>query len=56
MHDPIKTGLIFPPTAKFAPIKNEKTTKLDYAWWGGIKTEEGRPSSICHYCQWFSNF
>jgi hypothetical protein len=41
MHDPIKTGLIFPPTAKFAPIKEEKTTKLDYAWWGGIKTEEG---------------
>src|SRR4030095_954522 len=37
-HDPIKTGLIFPPTARLAPIKNEKTTTLDYAWWGGIKT------------------
>jgi hypothetical protein len=41
MHDPIKTGLIFPPTARLRPFKNEKTTKLDYAWWGGIKTEEG---------------
>jgi len=41
MHDPIKTGLIFPPTARLRPIKNEKTNKLDYAWWGGIKTEEG---------------
>ena len=33
--------LIFPPTARLRPIKEEKTTKLDYAWWGGIKTEEG---------------
>jgi len=41
MHDPIKTGLIFPPTARLSPIKNEKTNKLDYSWWGGIKTEEG---------------
>ena len=41
MHDPIKTGMIIPPTARLRPIKEEKTTKLDYAWWGGIKTEEG---------------
>ena len=41
MHDPIKTGMIIPPTARLRPIKEEKTNKLDYAWWGGIKTEEG---------------
>jgi parallel beta-helix repeat protein len=41
MHDPIKTGMIIPPTARLRPIREEKTTKLDYAWWGGIKTEEG---------------
>ncbi|HET9433201.1 MAG TPA: PA14 domain-containing protein, partial [Chitinophagaceae bacterium] len=41
MHDPIKTGQIIPPTARLSPIKTEKTTKLDYAWWGGIKTAEG---------------
>ena len=39
-HDPIKTGLIFSPTAKISPFKTEKTTKLDYAWWGGIKTAD----------------
>lgn len=41
MHDPIKTGMIIPPTARLRPIKEEKTTKIDYAWWGGIKTSEG---------------
>ena len=41
MHDPVKTGMIIPPTARLRPIRNEKTTKLDYAWWGGIKAEEG---------------
>ena len=41
MHDPIKTGMIFPPTARLKPIKEEKTNKLDYAWWGGIKASEG---------------
>ena len=41
MHDPIKTGMIIPPTARLKPVKEEKTTKLDYAWWGGIKSSEG---------------
>jgi len=41
MHDPVKTGQIIPPTARLRPIKAEKTTRLNYAWWGGIKTAEG---------------
>lgn len=41
MHDPIKTGQLIPPTARLRPIKEEKTTKLDYAWWGGIKNDLG---------------
>ena len=41
MHDPIKTGMIIPPTARLKPIKEEKVTKLSYAWWGGIKSSEG---------------
>lgn len=41
MHDPVKSGQIIPPTARLRPIKTEKTSKLDYAWWGGIKTTEG---------------
>jgi len=40
MHDPIKTGQLIPPTARLRPIKTEKTKKLDYAWWGGIKNDE----------------
>ncbi len=36
-HDPITTGQIVPPTARLRPIKTDKTNKLDYAWWGGIK-------------------
>ena len=40
-HDPIKTWQIIPPTARLKPIKTEKTNKLDYAWWGGIKNEDG---------------
>jgi parallel beta-helix repeat protein len=41
MNDPIKTGQIIPPNVRMKPIKTEQTNKLDYAWWGGIKTEEG---------------
>lgn len=39
-YDPIKTGQLFSPTVRMAPIKSEKVNKLDYAWWGGIKAEE----------------
>jgi parallel beta-helix repeat protein len=41
VHDPIKSGQIIPPNARLRPLKTEKTTKLDYAWWDGIKTEDG---------------
>ncbi len=40
-HNPIKTGQLFSPYAKMSPFKTEQTNKLDYAWWGGIKTNEG---------------
>jgi len=41
MHDPITTGQLLPPNVRLRPIKTENVNKLDYAWWGGIKTEEG---------------
>lgn len=37
--DPIKTDLLFPPSAKMTPFKTDKVNKLDYAWWDGIKTD-----------------
>lgn len=40
-HDPLLTGQLLPPNKTLKPIKTEKATKLDYAWWGGIKNEEG---------------
>ena len=36
-HNPIKAGSLFSMFEKKAPFKTEKTNKLDYAWWGGIK-------------------
>ena len=42
VHNPIKTGQLFAPNIRLRPVKTEKTQKLDYAWWGGIKTEEGQ--------------
>jgi parallel beta-helix repeat protein len=36
-HNPIKTGTLFSMVEKKAPFKTERTNKLDYAWWGGIK-------------------
>ena len=39
-YNPIKTGQLFSPNVRMAPVKSEKVNKLDYAWWGGIKAEE----------------
>ena len=36
-YNPIKTGQLFAPNVRIAPVKSEKVNKLDYAWWGGIK-------------------
>jgi parallel beta-helix repeat protein len=41
VHDPIKSREIFPSGLNLLPFKTEKTTRLDYAWWDGIKTKEG---------------
>ena len=40
LHNPIKTGQLFPPNVQARPVKTETVNKLDYAWWGGIKGEE----------------
>jgi len=40
LHNPIKTGQLFPPNVRMRPIKTETVNKLDYAWWGGIKADE----------------
>jgi parallel beta-helix repeat protein len=40
INNPIKTNNLFPPNVRVRPIKTEKTDKLDYAWWGGIKVDK----------------
>jgi len=42
INNPVRTGQLFSPNVKMKPFKTEKTQKLDYAWWGGIKTDEGQ--------------
>ncbi len=37
--NPIKTGNLF-TDGKMTAFKSEKTDKLDYAWWGGIKGDD----------------
>ena len=40
--NPVKTGSLFPPNVRVRPVKSETVNKLDYAWWGGIKSDEGQ--------------
>jgi hypothetical protein len=35
--NPLKTGDLFSPLERKAPVKTEKVNRIDYAWWGGIK-------------------
>jgi parallel beta-helix repeat protein len=38
--NPLREEGLFSPTVKMAPFKTEHVNKLDYAWWGGIKTDQ----------------
>lgn len=46
INNPIKTGQLFPPNIQMDPFKTEETRQLDYAWWGGIKTDKGQYSQF----------
>jgi hypothetical protein len=39
-HNPIRTGTLFSPLERKAPLKTEHVKKIDYAWWGGLKVED----------------
>jgi parallel beta-helix repeat protein len=55
-YNPIKTGELFAPTVKMRPMKTEKTLKLDYSWWGGIKTDEGQLLQFITLAEGSANF
>ncbi|MCZ2459199.1 MAG: right-handed parallel beta-helix repeat-containing protein [Chitinophagales bacterium] len=40
--NPFKTGRLFPQGVTPKPFRSEKVNKLDYAWWGGLKGEDGQ--------------
>jgi hypothetical protein len=41
VYNPLKTGQLFDANAKPQPIKTERSDRIDYAWWGGVKTADG---------------
>jgi len=41
-YNPLTKGELFAPNVRIAPLKTERTQKLNYAWWGGIKIDTAR--------------
>jgi parallel beta-helix repeat protein len=39
-YNPIREPGLFPPNARYAPVKKDRVTKLEYAWWGGLKADQ----------------
>jgi parallel beta-helix repeat protein len=56
VYNPIRTGELFAPNARMIPVKTEKVQKLDYAWWGGIKTNEGQFTQFITTAEGAGNF
>jgi parallel beta-helix repeat protein len=56
MYNPIKTGELFAPNVRVRSFKTEKVQKLDYAWWGGIKADEGEISQFITLAEGTGNF
>jgi parallel beta-helix repeat protein len=56
VYNPIRSGELFQPNVKMRPVKTEKTQKLDYAWWGGIKTGEGQVPQFITLAEGTGNF
>jgi len=56
VYNPITSGELFAPTAKMRPVKTEKSLKLDYAWWGGIKTDQGQIPQFLTLAEGLGNF
>jgi hypothetical protein len=55
-YNPLTAGALFPPNVRMAPVKTEKVQKLQYAWWGGIKTDTGQISQFITMAEGSANF
>jgi parallel beta-helix repeat protein len=40
-YNPLREPDLFPANQRLAPVKSESVDRIDYAWWGGIKSEKG---------------
>ena len=56
IYNPLKTGQMFAPNAKQRPVKIEKAHTIDYAWWGGISTDEGQIPQFITVAEGTGNF
>jgi hypothetical protein len=45
-YNPLTKGDLFAPNVRMMPMKTEKTQKLNYAWWGGIKADTAQFSQF----------
>ena len=55
-YDPLTAGELFAPNVRMMPVKTEKVQKLNYAWWGGIKTDTGQISQFITLAEGSGNF
>jgi hypothetical protein len=56
IFNPITVGELFAPNVKVRPAKSEKVLNLDYAWWEGIKTDEGQMLQFLTLAEGTGNF
>jgi PA14 domain len=56
VYNPIKISELFAPNVRLRPVKTEKVKRLDYAWWGGIKTDEGLVPQFITVAEGAGNF
>ncbi|MGC4034466.1 MAG: right-handed parallel beta-helix repeat-containing protein [Chitinophagaceae bacterium] len=56
VYNPIRTSHLFPNDAKTRPLKREETTKLDYTWWSGLKTEDSTYAQYITIAQGSADF
>ena len=55
-YNPLTAGGLFAPNVRMMPVKTEKVQKLNYAWWGGIKTDSGQVSQFITLAEGSGNF
>ncbi len=55
-YNPLTAGELFAPNVRMMPVKTEKVQKLNYAWWGGIKTDTAQISQFITLAEGSGNF